>query len=430
MRVSRTGRRGLLALVVLGAVLWSGQAWAGEVERWSRAIESGLGMIPDPFTSSRHAASAYTAVSDALNAIERRYEPYAYDGRTSGASQTAAIAAAAHTVLTASLREYAAFGPLVPSATIQAGYDSTYAAALATVPDGPAEDAGVALGRAAANAILARRASDRVLDAFFAPYLPGTAPGDYQPLELPGIPFRVLLPGYATSIAPYVIERADQFRPPPPRRLDSWGYLIDFYEVRFLGAEDSLVRTDEQRQIALFWYENSVTGWSRIARELAVARGLDEWDQARLLALLTLSIADGTLAQFDGKYTYNRWRPVTAIRAADTGNPRAASDPTWTPLCPTPPTPEYPSGHSINGSAAAVILGEVFGHHVAFSATSATLPGVARTFRSFAQAAAENADSRVYCGIHFRSSTVAGLEMGQQIARYVLDHALRPTACH
>jgi PAP2 superfamily protein len=406
-------------------------ARTGEVARWGEVIEHALEAIPDPFVSTRHAAMAYLAVSDSLNAIQSRYQPYALKTYAPGASPEVAIATAAHDTLSEALKEYALLGPLVPSAAIQAAYDEAYAAALAKAPEGAAKEAGIALGRKAASAVLQTRKNDNVLAAFLEPYTPGTGPGRYQLLPLPpGVPFTVLLPGYDSSIQPFVIKSASQFRPAPPFAVDSAGYLADFNEIKALGRADSTTRTAEQTEIGRFWYENSTTSWSRIARHLAEERNLDDWQEARALALVTLSIADGVLAQFDAKYTYDFWRPVSALRAEDTGNPAALPDPTWAPLCATPPTPEYPSGHSLSGGAAAAVLTEIFGHHVAFGATSLTLPDVTREFASFDQAAEENAASRVYCGIHFRNSTIVGLRMGRKIASYVTAKALRPNPVH
>jgi hypothetical protein len=196
--------------------------------------------------------------------------------------------------------------------------------------------------------------------------------------------------------------------------------------VKRIGRVDSPWRSAEQSTIGEFWYENSLTGWSRIGRDLAARAGLDDRERARLLALISLSIADGSLAHFDAKFFHDFWRPVTAIVAIDTGNPWVESDPSWSSFCETPPTPEYASGHSLNGGAAAVILEEFFGRHVPFQATSLTLPGVTRSFRSFRQAALENAESRIFCGIHFRKSTEVGMQMGRQVAHHVLTAVLRP----
>jgi hypothetical protein len=153
---------------------------------------------------------------------------------------------------------------------------------------------------------------------------------------------------------------------------------------------------------------------------VAAQRGLDRWDNARLLSLVNAAIADGFVAGFDTRYVYDLWRPVTAIRAADTdGNDATVADPAWESFLNTPPIPEYPSTHSVAGGAASTVLARFFGgDQVAFSMTSGPpFAGITRSFRSFSQAAQENADSRIYAGIHFRSACQDGIKLGKQIGR-------------
>lgn len=180
------------------------------------------------------------------------------------------------------------------------------------------------------------------------------------------------------------------------------------------------MRSAEQSEIARYWYEGSPQGWSRIASVVAAQRGLDRWDNARLLALINAVIADGYIAGADTRYLFNFWRPVTAIRAGDTdGNDATAPDPAWQTYLNTPPLPDYPSTHSVAGGAASAVLARFFGSDdVAFSMTSGTpFPGITRSFKSFSQASQENADSRVYAGIHFRSACQGGIKLGSQIGR-------------
>jgi hypothetical protein len=178
----------------------------------------------------------------------------------------------------------------------------------------------------------------------------------------------------------------------------------------------------------MFWYEGSPTAWNRIARTVAGQRTLDLWDSARLFGLLNFAMADGFIAGFDAKYAYNFWRPVTAIRAGDTDdNPRTVADAGWTPFLDTPSSPDYPSTHSVLGAAAAEVLARFFGtDSIPFTTTSgAPFPGFTRSYTSFSQAAQENADSRVYAGIHYRIATVDGLKMGRKVGRHVVRHSLR-----
>ena len=199
--------------------------------------------------------------------------------------------------------------------------------------------------------------------------------------------------------------------------------------MQAIGAKVSTVRTADQEAIARFWFGSSPVGWSQITRTIAADRELDAWEGARVLALVNLAMADGVIAGFDTKYRVNRWRPITAIRAGDTdGNEETVGDPTWENLLNTPAHPDYVSTHAVQGGAASAVLRQVFGtDQVAFTATSgAPFAGLTRTFSRLSEAAQENADSRVYAGVHFRSATTNGLTLGRQVGRFTVRHALRP----
>jgi len=151
--------------------------------------------------------------------------------------------------------------------------------------------------------------------------------------------------------------------------------------------------------------------------------------RARLLALVNLAMADGFIAGMEGKYTYNFWRPVTAIPAGDTdGNPATEVDPVWSTLLNTPAIPDYPSTHSVLGGAASEVLRDFFHNdQVPFTTTSgAPFAGITRSYTSFSQARTENGESRIYAGIHFRSAVEDGIQQGEKIGRFVFEHALRP----
>jgi len=302
--------------------------------------------------------------------------------------------------------------------------EADYADALASIPDSPAKTQGIAIGQAAAAAILALRRADGS-DATFLDfnYVPGSDPGDFQ--LIPGFPFAAA-PSWG-KVTPFVLGSSSQYRPKAPYDLRSKKYAADLNEVKSLGRIDSTTRTAEQRQIALFWVEGAPQGWNRIARTVSARQGLDLWENARLFGLLNLASADAYIADFENKYFFEFWRPITAIRAADTdGNPDTDADPTWDSLVPTPPAPDYPSGHSGQGGAMSEVLGRFFGDGVSFATTSTTQPGVSRSFTSFSQAAKENANSRIYIGFHFRHATVEGLKLGGKIGQVAFDHFLRP----
>ncbi len=390
---------------------------------------------PSP-AEARLYAMTQIAVHDALNAIRRRSEPYAYDARARRhASPDAAVAAAARDVLVPTLSE---LSTLVPPACVDAAVASVeadYAAALAEIPDGRRKARGVAVGRAAAAAILALRANDGNRDLLVPDlgYPEGTTPGAYR--FTPGATF-AFAPGLGSE-PPFVLRDGAQFRPGPPYAVSDPRYTADFDEIKALGGDGVTTpsaRTADQTEIALFWYESSPLQWNRIARTAAARTGLDQWQEARLLGLLNVSLADGYISSFETKYTYNYWRPVTAIRLAATdGNPATAADPSWTPLRPTPEIPDYDSAHAVEGGAAATALARFFGtdrFRFATCSTTVTTAGdcsVVRHFRSFSQAADENGLSRILIGFHFRQAVKKGIAHGDKIANRAVDRFMRPS---
>ena len=417
---------GLLALVGAGMLR---EAAADEVFDWNIAgFEVSAAGGQNNVVISRTMAMVHLAVHDALNAIERRYEPYLYESRVEPAADpAAAIAAAARDVLVGVLPGW---GKPEQREKALGIVDSAYTAALAKVPDGPSKIQGIAVGQAAAAAMLAARKTD----GSSAPpqYTPGAAAGQWRPHPNPvpadpPISDPALAAGNSPAVlpqwgqvSPFTMVAPWQFRLLGPPALVSADYARDYEEVKRLGGKNSSARTAEQSEIARFWYEGSPQGWSRIARIVAAERGLDRWDNARLLALVNVVIADGFVAGFDTRYLYNFWRPVTAIRAGDAdGNEATAADAAWETFLNTPPIPDYPSTHSVAGGAASVVLARFFGNdQVAFTTTSGPpFAGITRSFKSFSQAAQENADSRVYAGIHFRSACKDGIKLGQQIGR-------------
>jgi hypothetical protein len=400
-----------------------------------------LAPVNDPLHEARMYAMTHIAIHDALNAIDRRYEPYAYDGRASrGTSGRAAVAAAAHDVLVATLGDLPS--ELFPPACGAAGtavVEAAYAAALAEVPEGAAKREGIALGEATAAAIVAARAGDRANDAPLVDTSPrGDQPGEYE--FTPGTPF-AFAPGWG-AVTPFALRDSTQFDSGPPYPLDSRRYARDFNEVKRLGGggpgdPTPSARTADQTEIALFWVESSPLAWNRMARAIASDRGIDAWEAARLFGLLNMGLTDGYIGTFQQKYTYNFWRPVTAIhRAGEDGNDRTAPDPTWAPLVTTPPIPDHDSGHAVEGSVAARIMRSVFGtDRVRFEVCSLTLPAgqtcddpnpITRSFSRLSAAAAENGESRILVGFHFRHAVADGMTHGRHIADWTVSHYLRP----
>lgn len=229
-------------------------------------------------------------------------------------------------------------------------------------------------------------------------------------------------------MAPWVIHSGAQFRPDGPPSLDSGRWARDYNEVKTLGSLTSATRTAEQTEIGRFWLGTPSAIWNGVARRIIEARGLDSSDTAHVFALMYLAAADASIACWDAKYVFNFWRPQAAIRNGDVdGNDATVGDPAWTPLFPTPPHPEYLSGHSTNSSAMATMLSFLFGDNpgVTILATSPTNPGFPRQWTTFSEGVDEVIDARIYSGIHYRTSDEVGARVGGQAARFVVNHALR-----
>ena len=429
----------LLALLVFSP----SNAHANAVILWNEnaaraATAACLHISGNGLVESRMYAMVHAAVHDALNAIHRRSRPYLFAADASAAASVdAAVAAAARDVLVAVIPTLPESPECQANGVAQA--NGSYAGALAAIPDGPAKLDGVAIGQAAAAAIIAVRAGDGAdQNMFDFAYPQGTEPGEWR--FTPDFPAPLAFGPLWGTVTPFVLHHSSQFRPPPPYSLKSARYAADYNEIKRLGGDDSITqseRTPDHTQIGLFWLESSPLAWNRLARAIAVERGLDEWENARLFALLNLAMADGYIASWEAKYHYRFWRPITAIRLGDTdGNPRTEGVSDWTPLQFTYPMPDHDSGHAVQGGVAAEILKLVFGtDDVAFTACSTTLPPgstcadpnpVFRSYTSFSQAADENAASRIYIGIHFRKAVENGVKHGQRIAAYAVHRFLKP----
>ncbi|MCY7390724.1 MAG: phosphatase PAP2 family protein, partial [Leptolyngbyaceae cyanobacterium CAN_BIN12] len=362
------------------------------------AIRTALSSPPE---ASRALAMVHTAMYDAVNSVEQWYRPYFVNidpEIVRGASLGAAATAAAYTVLRS----------LYPDQTTT--FKQQLALSLASVPIDVAAGVGLALGGFVAAQILDWRSTDG--SKTIVPYTPGTDPGQWQPTPPAFAP--AFLPQWA-EITPFAMTSGSQFRPPAPPDLDSARYAADLNLTQELGRKDSAIRTADQTEIALLWADGANTftppgHWNQIAEQVAVQEGNTLLENARLFALLNISLADAAIVAWDAKYNYNFWRPITAIQQADRDyNPATTADPTWTPLLTTPPFSEHTSGHSTFSGAASTVLTDFFGEHYAFSTTSLDLPGVTRRYSSFAAAADEAGISRIYGGIHFSSANEDGL---------------------
>jgi hypothetical protein len=392
---------------------------ANEVVQWNRAllvIVRTPGAQPATVHPTRSFAIMHAAIYDAVNAIDRKHRPYLVrlSGVPRDSSQEAAAAAAAHEVLVAL---YPAF---------KAALDTQLQQSLAQIPDGNGKAEGILIGLDVADRILAARGNDGS-NAPSIPYVFGTAPGDYQstpPNFAPQPQFT-----HWSHVTPFTLQRAKQFRPVPPPALTSDAYGDAFNQIKSLGIANSTTATADEALTGRFWNGAIQNYWNEIAQTLSLARGLTTAQNARLFALLNLSLADDVIAFYDAKYTYNFWRPVTAIRAADPGvNPETVADPNWLPeVGKTAPDPSYPGAHGVISASAAEVLISFFGKDSAeFNVTSEVLPGVERFFTSISAAAEEATLSRIFGGQHFRFDLTAGQRLGREVADYVLDNFLTP----
>jgi membrane-associated phospholipid phosphatase len=372
-----------------------------------------------PAVNSRVLAIVQAAVYDAVNSIDGTHTPYlAMIPAPAGASAEAAVAQAAHDTL---LSIYPAQSGLL---------DLALKASLQLIVDGDAKTAGIQVGQTAAQNMLAARTNDgseKMVD-----YIPGTNPGDYQ-LTPPSYlaPVSPQWPG----VKPFCLQSGSQFQPPPPPALTSPEYTAAFNQIKALGSFDSTTRTADQTEAAMF-YAGIAPGLgagffeqvNNLARTVAEVRGNSLVDNARMFALMELGLADESIANWTAKYTYNFWRPVTAIRAADTdGNPDTAADPNWTTLLATPNIPSYPSQHSSAVGSTAAILASFFGTDaISFSVSWDGMPGVTRSFNSFSAWANECGQARIWAGFHWSFDVTAGLDLGQSVGQYIAQNFLLP----
>ena len=382
---------------------------------WNLAAYEAMGgaSYQHSLLASRINAMTHIAMHDALNAIAPRYQTYAFHQKNSEADPIAAAATAAYEVL---VNQFPAQKPML---------DGRLAASLATVPEGSAKTQGIELGKKAAAAILALRQNDGASqDPVSIPAGTGQ-PGEYQVVP----PFDFVFAPFWKTMQPFSLQKPEQFRIEAQPALSSQTYTEDFIEVKRIGQKDSPQRSAEQTAIAMFWYEFSEAGWNRVARVAAADKKLGLLATARLFALVDMALADAYTAGWDSKFHYNFWRPYTAIHSAELdGNANTEADPNWEPLMPTPPVQDYPSTHSALGNAAATVLTTILGENTGFTMTSPTaqVPGSARSFYNFLQAADENAESRVLAGIHFRFSCEKGQELGNQIGKWTVEQHLKP----
>ncbi len=396
----------VVAILCLSGAM--GSARADAVLDWN-ATAAALPITVPP-VMARVMASMHGAVHDALNAIEPQYETYRFPVEApAGASKDAAVATAAHGVLTA----------LVPSQ--KAALDIALAQSLAKIGDERSKSDGIAVGKTVAERMLAWRAKDN-FDAK-AEDKPGTDAGVWQRTP-PG-----LAPGALPQlggVTPFMLKSVDPFAAKGRPALTSREFARDLDEVKRLGGRHSTERTAEQTAVAIFWAGNEIPQLNGVARAVSQARKLSMHENARLFTLLHAAAADALIVSFKIKYHENAWRPITAIRAGYGG---VAPDPNWESLLITPPHPEYPSAHCIATGAVAQVLRDLLGsEEVKFSYTFPPGLGMMRSYTSLAQIEKEMEDARVFAGIHFRSTDEHSTELGRRVGAYAVANHLRPTA--
>lgn len=397
---------------------------------WNETAVSTLTGLPPsaggaPSAAPIHVAMVQGAVYDAVNAIgPRRHRPYLLRERfPAGASKDAAVATAAHLVLA----DIVATVPNVVDtarAALLASLAATYDDSLAGIPAGRARATGVAAGTAAAEAMIAARASD----GRFGPsaWVPNEAPGHWWPLT-DALTGQLLLDptGWVGDVEPFLLRSASQVRTAGPRALTSTGWAREFNEVKRLGAVDSTVRTDHQTYVARWWQSTPLASWNSVARQLVGRAHLGVASAARLLAMQNLSMADASIGCWNDKYHHDFWRPWNAIpRAAEDDNPRTRAREDWAPLI-SAPYPEHPSGHLCLDGAGTRVLQKFFGDRIkgGYEITSASAflqPSDERTrrFGSFSRALAEIVEARIWAGLHYRTGDVQGKALGQEVAGY------------
>ena len=415
----------LLSTILLAAVAGVFTAEADIVTDWNTAVLNSIraGRTPPP-AASRNMAILHASIYDAVNGVAQDSQPYLVKPLKKKAAEAtsldAAATAAAHKVMLA----------LYPASA--AAHDVLHNHLLAGIANGPAKLNGIAWGERVADAMLAARANDGST-AVVAPPAP-TQIGHWVPTAPAFAPY--LLPQWA-FVQPFTMATSSQFRPSPQAPLDSLQYVSEYYLTRELGSAGSTARSVDQTQIAFFWADGGGTEtppghWNDIAQDIAAAQGNTLVENARLFALLNLSMADAAICSWEAKYVYHCWRPITAIRSGDMdGNDATVGDAGWTPLLATPPFPEHTSGHSTFSGAAAKVLSLFYGtDNMSFTTGSDALPGVTRSFKSFSAAADEAGLSRIYGGIHFMSANVSGLSAGEAIGEQAFANYLRAKPVH
>jgi hypothetical protein len=395
-------------LVVIALMCPGSAVLADVITDWDqKGIDIVVPRMPSTH-SQRIVAIMHAAMFDAVNSIERRYRPYAAQLPASPTtSKDAAAAAAAATVL----------ARLLPNAEDE--LKGALAAYLTKLPDAEGKSDGIKLGLEVAGRVLEARANDGA-DAPDV-YRPKTAPGVY-------IPTPITVASTWPNVTPFALRSPSQFRPEPPLPLASAQWATDYNEIKDFGGKASTRRSARQTEDARFWLVTGPPAYHPIARQLVVSRKMDVMDSARFMALVAMAEADAYIAVMDGKYHYDFWRPITAIRNGNlSGNPAVSLEASWQPIDNTPMHPEYPCAHCICGATLAAVVETLFdtADIAEVTLTSATAPGVTHRWTNLWALSKEVSEARIWAGFHYRFSTRAGEDMGRKVGQYVAGNILK-----
>jgi hypothetical protein len=417
----KTARLGLAAVAALVALVLPTVAQANEVTKWNEIAANTVLAPTQPATvSSAPSAGVFMAmvqgaVYGAANAVDRHGKPYLVNRSFPKASLDAAVATAAFRVIDGTFP--------AQHAALQAAYD----ASLAGIPNGASKDQGIDVGTMAADAMLAQgHFTPMAMTCDF-----GSGPGVFQ-----------VLPGQAcdptqwvANAVPFLVQSADQFRTAGPYPLTSAAYAADVNEVEAIGSINSATRTPEQTHIAAAWQTNPAGAYNALGRRFVAEQSLSTRDSALMFAMIDLTAADAIINVWNDKYYWKFWRPIAAIRNADTdGNPATVKDGGWTPMFDglahaeygvgpnliTPPYPDHPSGNTAYTTATMDAFQSFFGtDDMTFYLTSSRFPAEQRHYDHFSDPIKQVIEARIWAGIHFRNPDVQAETLGREVEAYI-----------
>ena len=407
---ARITSRSIFATAIVAGTIFIVPSLAGAnvITDWDETATAIVAPMP-PYSAQRLMAIVDVAMFDAVNSIERRYQPYLAQLATDPAtSKEAAAAAAAATVL-------ASIDPKTAE-----DMKAALARYLAAIPDGQTKSDGVKLGEAVAIKVMEARANDGA-----------DAPDDYRPRTAAGVyvPTPLTAASMWPRMKPWAMTSASQFRPDPPISLKSEEWATDFNELKDYGGKASAKRSEPETETARFWLMVGPRAYHPFVRQLVIAKQMSVSESARFMALVAVGLNDALIAVFDAKYHYNFWRPITAIRNGDIdGNPATNRDATWQPIDNTPPHPEYPCAHCILSGCVAGVVSTTLGSgeipEVAM--TSPMAPGITHRWTNMHNFTEEVANARIWAGFHYRFSTRVGTGMGIRIGKYTVESIMQP----